>query len=335
QRRMTSLPGFGQLSAWAKSPILPSIDALGLVVRFLARQYGADVMGVDVGGDSTSMFSLLQGQFRSLVRSGVGVGTGTLGIWEQAGAGAITRWLPYELAPNDLRNRLENKRLRPVTIPQTREDLLLELALSREALRLVVSEARLHGAEVDILIAGGGGLRHAMHYGQSVLVLLDALQPVGVTRVWLDNLSLLPQLGALAALEPMAAGQVTVRDTLLPLGTLICPVRRIGGRLVAGREGQTALRFRITYAQGGSLDVEVPAGTLEMVPLPLGQQATLDLHPARGYDIGLGPNRAGQIEVDGGVLGLVIDARGRPLALPTNEIERRKKIREWLLAVGG
>jgi len=334
QRRMARLAGFGQLSAWTQAPVLPSADAQGLVMRFLARQYDANVVGVDVGGDATSLFSVLDGRFRPLVRSGLGVGTGTLGVWQEAGHRSIARWLPYELGPTDLRNRLENKRLRPATIPQTREDVLLELALAREALRLVVTEAGLHGVKADILIASGGGLIHAAHYGQTVLVLLDALQPVAVSRLWLDKLSLLPQMGALATLEPMAAGQATVRDALLPLGTLICPVTR-RGQVAAGRESKIALRFRIAYAQGGSLDVEVPYGTLEVIPLPPGQQATLDLRPARGFDIGLGPGRAGKIDVDGGVVGLVVDARGRPLALPADEVARREKIREWLLAVGG
>jgi hypothetical protein len=332
QRRMARLPGFGQLSAWSQMPVLPSSDALGLVARFLARQYGADVLSVDVGGDATSLFSVIEGRFRPVVRSGLGVGTGALGVWQQAGHGAITRWLPYELSTTDLHNYVENKRLRPITIPQTREDVLLELALVREALRLVVAETGLHDMRPKILIASGGGLVHAAHYGQTTLVLLDALQPVGVSRLWLDNLLLLPQMGALATLEPMAAGQVAVRDALLPLGTLICPVSRSGS---GGRAGKSALRFRIVYAQGGSLDVEVPYGSLEVIPLPLGQQATLDLHPARGFDIGLGPGRAGKIDVDGGVVGLVVDARGRPLALPTDGVERRQKIQEWLLAVGG
>jgi len=335
QRRMARLAGFGQLGTWTRVSTLPSADALGLVVRFLARQYDTSVVGVNVGGDATSLFSARDGRFQPLVWPGLGVGTGTLGVWEHAGHRAITRWLPYELSAMDLRNRLENKRLRPATIPQTREDVLLELALAREALRLVVAEARLHGVGTDILIASGGDLIHAAHYGQTVLVLLDALQPVGVTRLWLDNLSLLPQMGVLSTLEPMAAGQVTVRDALLPLGTLICPVAWRGQSVAAGRGGKTALRFRITYAQGGSLDVEVPHGTLEVIPLPLGQQAILDLHPTRGFDIGLGPGRPGKIDVDGGIVGLVVDARGRPLALPTDETERRHLIQEWLTAAGG
>lgn len=335
QRHMARLPGFGQLNTWAQVPILPSSDALGLVVRFLSQQYNASAVGIDVGGDATCLFSILDGQFRQLVRSRLGVGTGVLGVWQEAGYNAIARWLPYELGVTDLRNRLENKRLRPTTIPQTREDMLLELSLAREALRLVVAEAGLHGREMDILIASGGGLTHASHYGQTVLVLLDALQPVGVTRLWLDNLSLLPQMGVLSTLEPMAAGQVTVRDSLLPLGTLICPVAGRSRQVSAGREGKSALRFRISYAQGGSLDVEVPYGSLEVIPLPLGQQAVLDLQPARGFDIGLGPGHAGKIDVDGGVVGLIVDARGRPLSLPTDAVARRQKIQEWLSAVGG
>jgi hypothetical protein len=57
----------------------------------------------------------------------------------------------------------------------------------------------------------------------------------------------------------------------------------------------------------------------------------LELHPTRRFDVGLGePGRGVTAEAEGGLLGLVIDARGRPLDLPVDDTSRRKLLQEWL-----
>ena len=40
----------------------------------------------------------------------------------------------------DLRNRIKNKMIRPTTIPQTLEELMIEQAIAREALRLAFEQ---------------------------------------------------------------------------------------------------------------------------------------------------------------------------------------------------
>ena len=46
------------------------------------------------------------------------------------------RWVPFDIDESDLRNRIKNKMIRPTTIPQTLEELKIEQAISREALRV-------------------------------------------------------------------------------------------------------------------------------------------------------------------------------------------------------
>src|SRR5258708_8501613 len=54
----------------------------------------------------------------------------------EAGIGNILRWVPFPVEEVELRNRIKNKMIRPTTIPQTLEDLVIEQAICREALRL-------------------------------------------------------------------------------------------------------------------------------------------------------------------------------------------------------
>jgi len=42
-----------------------------------------------------------------------------------------------------------------------------------------------------------------------------------------------------------------------------------------------------------------------------------------------------QAQVEGGALGVIIDARGRPITLPGDAEKRRTKIQQWYWDVGG
>ncbi|NIV37647.1 MAG: methylaspartate mutase, partial [Anaerolineae bacterium] len=88
-------------------------------------------------------------------------------------------------------------------------------------------------------------------------------------------------LSTVAMVNPLAAAQVTERDALHNLGTVVAPVG-------SAREGEIALKFKIAYEDGRSLEVEVPYGSLEVIPLATGQTADLELRPTRRFDVGLG-----------------------------------------------
>jgi hypothetical protein len=164
------------------------------------------------------------------------------------------------------------------------------------------------------------------------LIVLDALEPIGVSTLVLDVYEMAPALGNVAAVKPLAAVEVLDSGALVNLATVVAPV--------AGhaRPGDIILRVKVTYDDGSALDVEVEYGSLEVLPLPPGQQAELELRPVRrfGFDVGLGgPGKAGKRRVSGGLAGLIIDARGRPLRLFSKPEQRQNQVRRWLWDVGG
>jgi hypothetical protein len=118
-------------------------------------------------------------------------------------------------------------------------------------------------------------------------------------------------------------------NSFLHLGTVIAPVGQ-------ARAGSPILRLKMTYESGHEASLEVKKGTLEVVPLPAGQTARLQLQPLHRYDVGMGaPGRGGTLRVSGGALGLIIDARGRPLVLPEDLNRRKELYRKWLWTLGG
>ena len=62
---------------------------------------------------------------------------------------------------------------------------------------------------------------------------------------------------------------------------------------------------------------------------------TLQSKLRRRADAGVGPGKSGAIQVTGGALGVVIDARGRPLQFPGDPVRRRELMKRWSYAVGG
>ena len=60
------------------------------------------------------------------------------------------------------------------------------------------------------------------------------------------------------------------------------------------------------------------------------------MFPAPTVDVGLGLGERARAaeEIDGGLVGLIIDARGRPLDLPSDENERQARLLQWMQAIG-
>lgn len=339
-RKMGRLPGFSTLASWSPVQVLPAAKAFAYSVEYLARLYGINVLGVDIGGSSTTVAAVIDEKLDLTVRSDLGLSYNAARLLEQVPVASIQRWLPFDMEAVEVANLLHNKALRYRTIPQTREELLFEQAVAREILRLAVADLGSRWSQSSppapdyllpkfhLIVGGGGVLAHAPNYGQVALILLDALQPVGVSGLAVDQVRLMAPLGAAAMVNPAVASQVMEEDALLNLGTVVAP-------LGTAREGDMALTFKMEYEDGRQLQVEVPYGTLEVIPLPAGKTADLELRPTRRFDVGLGTKgQAGMTKVEGGILGIIIDARGRPLPMAEDPEEQREKTQHWLWDMG-
>jgi hypothetical protein len=340
ERKMERLPGLGTLMSWSPVPVLPTATAFARTIQYLARLDGINVLGVDLGGGAATVASMVDEQFDLTVRSDLGLAYNVAHLLDYMPVEAISRWLPFEMDPVEVQNALHNNALRYHTLSQTRQDLLLEQAVAREVLRLTLAEMAPRWAQgasqmydglppkFHLIVGSGGVLASAPHYGQAALILLDALQPVGVSGLVLDKVDLVAPMGAVAMVNPLAAAQVTQRDALLHLGTVVAPVG-------TAREGETALTFKIEYEDERSLQVEVLYGSLEVIPLPAGHTANLELRPTRRFDVGLGTKgQAGSTKVEGGIIGIIIDARGRPLPIADDPEQQREKMQRWLWDMG-
>lgn len=328
------LPGYNCVKAWSSAEPVATATSLSSLVRFLAQHYAMNVTAVDVGGATTTvMLAGEQGEFVPDVNADVGVASGMGAVLQQAGVQRITRWLPFAISEDELRQFVLKRISHPHTLPISTRELYISHAIAREAMILTVEMAKRNTAgwpDADLILATGGILAHAPKNGQVALMLLDALQPRGVTSLVVDKTLLISQLGAVATVAPITAVQVNENDAVTHrLGTCVVPFGQL-------QQGQVALTVGVEYTNGRQHKVDVMAGTIEVVPLRMNEQALLTLFPAPGVDVGLGPGERARAaeEIDGGLVGLIIDARGRPLGIPIEEAERQARIMQWMQAIG-
>jgi hypothetical protein len=343
EARAARISGFDELSHWSGGHLLPTAEAFGRVVRYLSRVYDRrkGVLGVDLGASQTTIAAAFDGDLRLSVHSDLGLGDALTGLLRYSTLDKIARWLPFEMAESDIHDYLSNKALHPGTLPVEPTELHLEYALARQALRTALGLARAswpevrgqHGAEsmpaLEPILASGGPLARCPRPGYTVLVLLDSLQPSGVSTLVLDPYSLMPAMGAAASVLPMASVQVLESGSFVSLATVVSPVGQ-------GRFGRPVLRLRLERDDGGeAVEGEVRLGQMVTIPLGQGQHAKLTLRPERGFDVGCGGNgKAGILRVAGGAVGVVIDARGRPLRLPVDPARRIEMIQKWMWDLG-
>jgi hypothetical protein len=331
---MQKLPGFAQLQNWSASAPMTTATSLSSLVRFLAQHYAMNVTAVDIGGATTTlMLAGESGEFIPMVNAGIGIGPGLGAILQRVGLQRITRWLPFDINEEEVRQYVMNRMLHPQVVPTNLRDLQISQAFAREALILTVEATKQNNYEwldADLILATGGILARAPKYGQAALMLLDALQPKGVTSLALDRTMLISQLGAVATVAPVAAVQVNENDAVTHrLGTCVIPFGTLP-------RGEIALRVGIEYTNGRQVMVDVMSGSIEVIPLQTNEQALLSLFPAPTVDVGLGAGERARAaeEIDGGLVGLIIDARGRPLDLPGNDKERQARLLQWMQAIG-
>jgi hypothetical protein len=339
QRILPRLGGSAALRQLSQSPIRAVCAVEGLMTRFLAERTQRRVLAIDVGAASSAAFYATPGRYHPAVLGTTGVAQGLTGLLTDPGITAISRWLPFPIEASALIERLLNRALRPQQLPASREDLWIEHALAREAIRAAYHALRdeVDPTDADWLIATGGVLTHAPTPGLALLTLLDAIQPTGasdhpIMDVYLDNLGLFVASGTLAGLDPEAAISLIDRDLLqnMPLASLVT-------LLGEGTVGDIAATVEFSTIDGESRRIPVAHGDLIRLALPRGRYAQLRISPAKHVRVGL--NAPGVVvtspggDLPGSILGLVIDARGRPLTLPDDPAQRHARLWSWLVAL--
>ncbi len=342
---MAHAPGYKKLMNWTEVPIMPTPGAVGLLIKTIAENEKIQVIGVDIGGATTDIFSVFQKIFNRTVSANLGMSYSISNVLAEAGVENIMRWVPFKVDRKYLRNMIKNKMIRPTTIPQTLKGLQLEQAIAREALRLAfvqhksmavglkgiqqertisdafsqtaTGESLVDMMHLDLVVGSGGALSHAPRRNQAAFMVIDGFLPEGVTRLAVDSIFMMPQLGVLSTVNEKAATEVFDKDCLIRLGTCIAPVGN-------GKEGRPCVTVSLEDKK-----IEVNYKDMVLIPLGVGEKKEAIITPTKSFDVGAGKGKQLKTLVDGGIVGLIIDARGRPFELPEDDSKRIELLTRW------
>jgi uncharacterized protein (TIGR01319 family) len=343
---MSHSPGYGKLLSWTPVPIVPTPAAVGDMVQRYAAEHNLSVLCADIGGATTDLFSVFKNDagspiFNRTVSANLGMSYSIANVLVESGAATIKRWLPYEISESEVRDRLRNKMIRPTSIPQTKDDLWLEQAVCREALRLSLRHHRslavgLSGIQqtrgiadlftqksnryelvdmkaLDVVIGSGGVLSHAPSRMQAALMMLDGFALEGVTLISVDSIFMMPHLGVFSHVYPDAAVEIFEHDCVVNICHAVAPI------------------FPPAFKQDVLAEIKIDGAVISAVhrkkvePLMLEQKTpvTLTVVPAhKNIDCGKGAGTAVELKITPAPFGLLLDGRNRPIELPKEEKER-------------
>ena len=351
---MSHAPGYDKLMTWTDVDIMPTPAGEGIAIQLIADRYQRNVIGVGLGGATTNIYSIFDKRFVRSVSANLGMSYSISNVLKETGLENIMRWLPFDIDSSDVRNRLRNKMIRPTTIPQTLQELVIEHAVAREALRLglvhhrsiattlkgvrgevaflrgittqAIVESYIDMMKIDIVAGTGGLLSHAPRRVQSLMILNDAFLTEGVTMMFQDSVFMMPHLGVVSTVHRDAAWQIFDLDCLVRLGTIVAPNGEPD-------PSEVALDITLEMPDGDTIKESLKGGEVKKITIPERQVVQATIQPGRTLDIGAGPGHELVTSIEGGVVGIVLDTRGRPLVLPEDSETRKAALMKWISAL--
>ena len=354
---MQQAPGYKKLTSWTDAPIMPTPGAVGSLIEMISEKEKISVVGVDIGGATTDIFSVFQNKFNRTVSANLGMSYSICNVLAESGLENVLRWVPFNIDKKELTNRIGNKMIRPTTVPQSLEELFIEQAIAREALRLSFKqhkefavglkgvqkertisdafdqtnsgESLVNMMDLDLIVGSGGVLSHAPRREQSAKMLIDSFMPEGITQLAVDSIFMMPQLGVLANVEKdklkeearKAALEVFHKDCLIRLGTCLTPVGNV-------KNGTIVLKVTLTLLNGEKIEKSLMKNQLFRIKLNY-EPIKAMLVPHKKMNIGAGIGEPISTTIYGGLVGIILDGRERPITIPSNAQERLKYLKEW------
>jgi hypothetical protein len=299
--------------------------ALRTSLASLAVLLGNRVEGIEVGAAAGSRtLANSDGEIGHMVHAGAGSLPRTI-LEDDDAAEAILRW---SSVAGDSATRVD--RLRELALaPWSQIDadgLHLRMAALRSALERLqeawvsAADGRAEYATADVMVLSGGGFSVVPPAAAS-LAIADAVRHPGAFTILHDHARLLGPLGALPVeTDRRRLLADLMDDALLPVGSALLTGSD-------GREGNAPGSLAISSVLGEE-ELPLEPDQLRLIDLPPGIVARLDVDPGQGAILGVEGRRL-QLEVSGGLGGLLIDTRPIPLRWPSGAEPRRAMLAAW------
>lgn len=218
----------------------------------------------------------------------------------------IGAFINEEVSETDIENYFGNKNLKPQSIPVTKRELEIEEAF----FRIAFSSNRefITSKNVTNLVVTGGFFSLSPKQSKLALIILDILYRNRVAQVKLDKMIFAHSFGALITIHPEIAEWDN--DFLVDLGAFVS----FGGR------GKAHLDYGFSEDQ----EIAINEDEIALVPAPKDQQIKISFSD-KGEKF--------KAILNGGLFGILLDGRVKPLRLAFGRAESRASLKRWQEAI--
>lgn len=260
---MEQAPGYAVLKEIVSDDIVPTPMSVITSLQLISEKLDENIMAVDIGGATTDIFSNILGEYYRTVSANYGMSYSISNVLKDSGIDNLKKFLPDKLDEDYIYNYIANKMLYPTFNPSSPLQLMIEHAISKEAIRMSkiqhlamnfntkeigfldkmklkhhdldnITEAfyiekqrdskKFHMYDINILIGAGGVLSHTTSDRQALAIIDSGFMPEGMTEIWKDKHFVSPHLGKLSALDEKLAAKLLTEDCFEKIGLVIRPI---------------------------------------------------------------------------------------------------------------
>ncbi len=228
---------------------------------------------------------------------------------------------------DEVKSYLWNKTIHPNAVPTTDMHLSIDRAITAIMINSIYGEMQQKwqdfSFDINQVIVSGEIFSQFFSYGDTLLTLLDSLSPSSISTFYIDMHEILPVLGAISKINRYLPVQLMETSAIALLAKVI-PFKsnvKIGTELAnVILEFEDGNRIESIIEQGMIYQLPVPTGTF--VNMIVEQKVKLESDTIlKNYEKGF--------TLQGGLCGLIIDARGRPVLIPKDSLKRKEIQKVW------
>lgn len=323
------IPGFEYLFSLTRSAPLPYNQANGIMTKFLnklSNENNGNILVIDLSKEIILMAGSNNGSLQQNTVENSLFNNPERFISE-TNIRDISNWLPKNKEKDFINDYVWGKSIRPYTIPNDKDELFIEISIIKNLIRKNYQQFNnKFGNSFDYwnqIVINGDYLSKFENPNDIALILLDAIQPKGVTNLFLDQHGILPVLGSIA-----------VDNQILPIqileGSSISLLAKVFSIQSKAKIGTPLLKVRLEFKDGTYLEEQIVKGTITKLPVMAGQIVKLFFEPLININMNqFGKNIDKGLIIQGGISGVIFDARGRPIPLQKNNAERFDQFQKW------
>jgi hypothetical protein len=321
--------GFHDLASNCISPPIPFSQAASFMTRFLSRlnnQQDTSVLYLELNREGTYLAAATNGK-PALEVTDISLNSNIQQILTENSIKEIIKWSNIVTDDEVIKIYLWDKTIHPNAIPDSESQLEIEMSLARLIINNQVKKIIRNWPDLpqnfNQIIVSSDFFSNYLNPADGLFVLLNSIQPIGMTKFYLDRNGIIPVLGSIATFNKFLPVQL-IDSTAISLLAQVISIKS------NAKFGIPILKILIEYDDGKINEIIVSKGSIVSIPLNPGQKAKAKITPLKRVEIELSDR---EIENDiillGGLCGVVVDARGRPILLPKNESQRIDLLQQW------